>query len=184
MAEESGQYSSMLKLKESLQYGDVKLLRGSVLASLVSERKLAALNRQELEAKHPELYANEQMVERCLWETETAANAPICTYPGVVVISRSWRTQHHPDPDGSQGEKMAMHLHWYAAQRARWTRERLYAGAGATGTATVTVTGTGTGTGTEGRGGAGGERAFAWDFVVLLDSCSLLYAPHSTEEAA
>lgn len=59
-------------------------------------------------------------------QVESAAHYPNCAYPGVVVVSHCWHTHQHPDPTGSMGRQLAVYLHWYAAQRARFTKERLY----------------------------------------------------------
>eukprot|EP00961_Rhodomonas_salina_P198532 2677932-Rhodomonas_salina.3 len=49
-------------------------------------------------------------------EADAAANSTKCTYPGLVLYSSPWMTSNHPDPTGSLFARLAVGLHWYAAQ--------------------------------------------------------------------
>lgn len=154
-------------LQDLVRRKDVRLLKASVVARLLAEGQLKDLNRQSLEKKNSQAFANSSLVGRCLKEAEVAATRKQCAYPGIVVVSHVWQTAAHPDPSGSLGKKLALYLHWYAAQRAKWTKERLYKAKNQTS-----------------RSDRINDVAFDVDFCVLIDFWSLHQAPRNDKQDA
>jgi len=113
-------------LQTIIRKGKVRLLRASWLVEQANHGLLQTLNRQSLEASYPEAYTDEKTLQRGLREVEASAEASLCVYPALVMVSFCWQTSEHPDPSGHMLLMLVMFLNWYAAQRTKFTRERLY----------------------------------------------------------
>eukprot|EP00961_Rhodomonas_salina_P085445 1147789-Rhodomonas_salina.1 len=107
-----------------IDHGAVALLKGSWMAENWHILREAGMNRQELLRRHPEAFADANMVRKILREVEIAATWDRCLYPGLVVMSYCWQTPAHPDPTGSLLQTLSPMLRWYANQRAKYVEER------------------------------------------------------------
>ena len=125
-------YTELGPLRELLLSGDVALVRASHLLELASRADELIQPRQRLPSS---AFVDPPMLDRCFKELsdwaeylrtpsthpEFNCHASLFRFPPFVMISHSWRTESHPDPDGLLLRTViAPAIEWYMGEvRAR-----------------------------------------------------------------
>eukprot|EP00961_Rhodomonas_salina_P224419 3033997-Rhodomonas_salina.1 len=122
-------YHGINRLKELLLPDDkgntcIRLLDGRELMRYIAEGGTMK-RRQEMEASHPHLFANEQLVQILLDEMakerkcRDTKGEDFIFFPGIVAVSYAWADPSHPDPNGDQMRQLGPATEWYLSERSR-----------------------------------------------------------------